>query len=442
MRRRHGENRGYLVLPFFFAAAGAWLACGGASPLSLGPAASDASPPSVHDAGGVTTGDANGDDAGGDDAGPAPTNDAGADVSAPIDAGGPLRTIPPAVLARKAIAYSGYRTGQSPETQTYPSDAEIKSDLELLIQGGWTFLRLFDCSPFAASVMRVIQANSFDIKLMSGVWLAGDKAGFDALNQTQITQCLALYAQYGDMIAAVSVGNETLDDWSGVRVPPAELVAYIAQVRSQITQPVTTDDSYLPFELGTDGTTSYADVLQVAQTVDFLSLHVYAFSDAPYDSWDWEQLAVPAGPQRAQAMMDAALAYTKASLNDVRTALGAHGVNLPIVIGEAGWKTSPTDTEDDPTEIHRAHQVNQAMFYGPFIDWVYGASRDSASPAAAFTFEAFDEPWKTADDGWGLFDVNRMARYAMWSSFPNLKPAGAPAYTSADAVYYVPDAGP
>src|SRR5262249_35437081 len=139
---------------------------------------------------------------------------------------------------------------------------------------------------------------------------------------------------------------------------------------------------------------------------------------------------------RAQAMMSAALAYTKASLDGVRSALAPHGLDLPIVIGEAGWKTSPTDTSDDPTESERAHQVNQAMFYAPFVDWVYGASRDSSSPVAAFTFEAFDEPRKDVDDGWGLFDVDRMARYALWTAFPNLKPPGAPAYTVNDAVYY------
>jgi exo-beta-1,3-glucanase (GH17 family) len=426
MAKHLGGSRGLLALSLCALLA----ACGQSrdatsTDASVAPGAPDAATPPA-DAGDAST----------------PPHDAGADAPAPTYDAGPAgsRAIPPSVLARKAIVYSGYRVGQSPETQTYPTDAQIQSDLELLVQGGWTFLRLYDCSPFAQSVMRIIQAKGYDIKVMSGIWIAGDKEHYDSQNQAQIDQCTALFAQYGDMIAAVSVGNETLDDWSNVRVPPAELAAYIQEVRTRVPQPVTTDDSYLPFTLGMDGTTSYADVLLVAQAVDFLSLHVYAFSDAPYDSWDWEQLPYPAGPARAQAMMNAALAYTKSSLDSVRYALSPHGLNLPIVIGEAGWKTSPTDTSDDPTEPYRAHQVNQAMFYGPFVDWVYGASKDSSSPVAAFTFEAFDEPWKDVDDGWGLFDVNRMARYAMWTAFPSLKPAGAPAYTVNDAVY-CPDGG-
>jgi exo-beta-1,3-glucanase (GH17 family) len=234
----------------------------------------------------------------------------------------------------------------------------------------------------------------------------------------------------------VSVGTETLDSWSSVLVPANELAAYIQEVRARVTQPVTTDDSYLPFLLGTDGTTSYADVLQVAKVVDFLSVHVYAFADAPYDSWDCNQSSVPAGPARAAAMMNAALEYTKSSIGDVRTTMASHGLDLPIVIGEAGWKTSATDLADDATEIYRAHPVNQKMFYDAFSSWTSGSAKDATSPAAAFTFEAFDEPWKTTDDGWGLFDVNRMAKYVMWSDFPDLKPSGAPAYSANDAVYY------
>src|SRR5262249_55197482 len=62
------------------------------------------------------------------------------------------RVIPDDVLSRKAICYSGYRRNQSPETRSYPSEQEIKEDLDLLTRGGWTFLRLFDCSPHAERV--------------------------------------------------------------------------------------------------------------------------------------------------------------------------------------------------------------------------------------------------------------------------------------------------
>jgi exo-beta-1,3-glucanase (GH17 family) len=353
------------------------------------------------------------------------------------------RPLPADVLHRPAIAYSGYRAGQSPDQGLYPSEDEIGADLALLVRGGWGFIRLFDCSVHAERVLSVIASRHLDLRVMLGVWIAGAKAGHDAANQAEIARCTALVRAHPDLIVAVSVGNETLDDWSDVRVAPAELAAYIDQVRGQIAVPVTTDDSWLPFALGQDGATSYADVVQVAAASDFLSLHVYAFSDAYYDGWDWKQDKVPA-EQRAAAMMAGALQYSKTSVRQVRDAMAAHGVDRPIIVGEIGWKSATRYTRDDAPEqrieVFLAHPVNQAMFYDAVTGWVYGSGRDGDSPDAAFTFEAFDEPWKGewGDDGWGLFDTDRHAKYVLRDRFPDLVPAGAPVYGPGDAVYYMP----
>src|SRR5690348_4477160 len=99
--------------------------------------------------------------------------------------GGP-RTLAASVLARHAIAYSGYRADQSPDTQTYPSEQQIQEDLQLLVRGGWTLIRLFDCSPHAERVLRVIKNGGLDIKVMSGVWLSGAKAAHEQENRQQI----------------------------------------------------------------------------------------------------------------------------------------------------------------------------------------------------------------------------------------------------------------
>ena len=45
--------------------------------------------------------------------------------------------------------------------------------------------------------MKVARDNRFDIKLMSGVWIAGNKARFGAENEAEIARCVALYARYG-----------------------------------------------------------------------------------------------------------------------------------------------------------------------------------------------------------------------------------------------------
>src|SRR5687767_15855659 len=96
----------------------------------------------------------------------------------PIIDEGPFvrRPFPDGVLSRKAIAYSGYRVGQSPDIQKYPSEAEIKEDLDLLVQGGWGFIRLFDAGVHAERTLKVIQANHLDLKVLLGVWISGGKA--------------------------------------------------------------------------------------------------------------------------------------------------------------------------------------------------------------------------------------------------------------------------
>jgi len=52
----------------------------------------------------------------------------------------------------RAICYSGFRDGQSPETGIFPTYDEIKEDL-LLLQGHWEYLRLYDCDNHAETVL-------------------------------------------------------------------------------------------------------------------------------------------------------------------------------------------------------------------------------------------------------------------------------------------------
>jgi hypothetical protein len=171
--------------------------------------------------------------------------------------------------------------------------------------------------------------------------------------------------------------------------------------------------------------------------IDFAAVHTYPIlyaSPSYYDPWDWEQQAVPEA-QRAVAMMDAAIERAKSNYAAVRKYLDGQGhVNMPIVIGETGWKAVPTG---DLTYL--AHPVNQKMFYERLVAW--GDKRQNpGGPLAIFYFEAFDEPWKATanpgfnDDHWGLFNVQRQARYVVQDLYPSSQWAPG-SYTPADAVY-------
>jgi exo-beta-1,3-glucanase (GH17 family) len=343
------------------------------------------------------------------------------------DADPDLRALPPDVLARPAIAYSGYRAGQSPDVQIYPSEEEVEADLRLLLRGGWRWIRLFDAGPHAERVLRVIDRADLDLVVLLGAWITGADD-----TRADLERAAALAAQYPDLVVAVSVGNETLDDWSNVRVSPAAMVEHIQWMRERVTVPVTTDDSWYPFTFGRDGATDYADVALVAAAVDLLAIHVYAFADAPYGAWDWKQEGVPEAA-RARAMMDASIDYSRGAVAQVRSALAARGLERPIVIGEIGWKSAPGADEAE-IEPYLAHPVNQQMFRERLRAWV----EPEALPV--FWFEGFDEPWKGewGDDGWGLLDVDRRPKLAVRDLYPELVPDDAPAYSEADAVYYRP----
>ena len=80
-----------------------------------------------------------------------------------------------------AICYSGYRRGQSPDTQVFPSLDEIREDLHLL-QKNWRYLRLYDCTLHAERVLQVITEDRLDFQdrttIKFAALLAGVMGGF------------------------------------------------------------------------------------------------------------------------------------------------------------------------------------------------------------------------------------------------------------------------
>ncbi|MBQ0936005.1 glycosyl hydrolase family 17 protein [Ideonella paludis] len=327
------------------------------------------------------------------------------------------RTLSPEFFSRKAVNYSPYRTSNR-DTEVVTS-ANIQQDLELLAQGGFTLIRLFDSSDAVArATLQVIKDRKLDMKVMLGVYVA---SGDDAFSKAEMARGVALANAYPDIVLAVSVGNETMVSWSFNKIAPETMAGYISTVRNQITQPVTTDDNWA----------FWASAPKIiTDVVDFAAVHTYPLLDTIFspDLWDWQQTSVPAA-SRAAAMMDAAIASAKKEYSAVRTYLDGRALtNMPIVIGETGWKAIPAGGETS-----RAHPVNQKMYFDRLTAW----KAEAGAPKNIFYFEAFDEPWKQGDDKWGLFNVNRQARYVVQGLYPqNLWEPGS--YTAADALYYIP----
>jgi exo-beta-1,3-glucanase (GH17 family) len=323
-------------------------------------------------------------------------------------------------LQRQAVNYSPYRSTNR-DTETI-SKAMLEQDLRLVVRAGFGLIRLFSSDDMVArQTLEVIRDQALDLKVQLGIWIGTDETA----NQADIARGIALAGQFPSIVASVSVGNEAMVSWSGHRITVDRMLGYIRQVRAAVAQPVTTDDNWA-FFAGTDG----PDPRPIVEAIDYVAMHTYPLIDTKYALWEWRRSEVGASV-RALAMMDSALAKARKDHDAVRNYLRKTGhAAMPVVIGETGWKAEVADGE-----VFRAHPVNQKMYLDRLRAWA--GEGGSTAPDKIIWFQAFDEPWKQGDDKWGLFDVNRRARYAVQSLFPQAEWT-AERYVDADAVYHLP----
>lgn len=301
-------------------------------------------------------------------------------------------TMPPG----NAICYSGYREGQSPQTGDYPSYDEILEDLRLL-SGDWQYLRLYDCSQHALSVLDVIRDNKLDFKVMIGVDLSAEMSNPNCpwggdysddvlqqnreINERDMNTMINVANKYSDIVFAASIGNEASVDWNDHMVPVDRLLEYATLIKANIAQPITFCENYVPW---------HDKLLPLVEVLDFISIHTYPV-------WEYQTI-------------ESALAYTEQNYQSV-----AHvHPNKPIVITEAGWTTNSNGRGIEPWN---ATVQLQAEYCAQLHHW------SSQANILTFMFEAFDEPWKGSSDElepekhWGFFDVNRSPKLVMQRIF-------------------------
>jgi exo-beta-1,3-glucanase (GH17 family) len=328
------------------------------------------------------------------------------------------RVLPQDFLTSTSVNYSPYRTSrnESQLTSEVITPQNVLQDLRLIEAAGIGNIRLFSSRAFAGTVLEVIRANNLKLKVQLGAYpnpVAANDADrepkpadpvAEADNQAELDRAIVLANQYKDIVAAVSVGNEVMVEWSTHKIHPERMAGYLRKVRAAITQPITTNDNFLFWSKVPN---------EIAAVIDYAAVHVYPLLDTFYNptAYDWRQKNVPQA-QRAHAMLDASVAEAKRQFSLARAALDKLNLtDMPMVIGETGW--SAVDTTGGPNLAYRAHPVNQRMYFDALQTWVREGRSDRHGPKAIFYFQAFDEPWKQGDDGWGLFNANREARYVV-----------------------------
>ena len=99
-----------------------------------------------------------------------------------------LRALSADFGSRKAVSYSPFRSANR-DTEIITPD-RVLQDLQLLSDGGFTLIRLFDSSDRVAKlVLQTIVSNNLNMKVMLGVWIA---SGQDAANNAEIARAVAL----------------------------------------------------------------------------------------------------------------------------------------------------------------------------------------------------------------------------------------------------------
>lgn len=294
----------------------------------------------------------------------------------------------------KAICYSGFREGQSPENGVFPSYEEIKEDL-LILHKHWKYLRLYDCDKHSDIVLEVIEKEKLHFKVMLGAYISAEVNNYGCpwggsyseeqlaknkiTNVVQIKKLILLANKYPDIICCLSAGNEACVDWTDHYVPVDRVINYVKMIKKGARQPVTFCENYLPW---------LAKLKDLVEVVDFISIHTYPV-------WEYKNL-------------HEAMEYTKQNYYSVADTYP----DKLVVITEAGWTTFSNGRGICPTNVSEEHQN---IYYNDLVDW---CEKDGI---LTFVFEAFDEPWKGSDEAlepekhWGLFKVDRTPKLVMSS---------------------------
>jgi exo-beta-1,3-glucanase (GH17 family) len=281
-----------------------------------------------------------------------------------------------------AVCYGPHRDGQRPGGPD-PTAAQLTEDL-LLMADHWKLLRVYGSGGIAATLLSIIRDTQIDMKVMLGVWIAPDDS---VANQREVDSAIHLANAFPEIVAAVSVGNETQIFWSAHRSSVETLIECVRSVRAGVTVPVTVADDFNFW--------NKPESLPVAAEIDFVTMHAHPM---------WNGMQV-----------DEALPWLQEQLEVVR----AMHPEQTVVIGETGWATSVHD-EGEQAELIKGQpgEAQQKQYYDAVRDWAQSERQ------VVFFFEAFDENWKGGDHPaevekhWGVFRADRTEKAAVESPAP------------------------
>ncbi|MDC0547037.1 glycosyl hydrolase family 17 protein [Gammaproteobacteria bacterium] len=334
-----------------------------------------------------------------------------------------------------AISYGGYR-GKSRQEQ--PSINEIKEDLYIMHAQGFRIFRTYDLHhPFAENTLKAIKEikqtdPSFEMYVMLGAWIQCKDAFTEKPinheedyegNKFEITEAVRLAQEYPDIVKIIAVGNEAMVHWAwSYHVPPKFVLKWVKHLQDLKLNGVLNNDLWITssdnFASWGGGSAEYhnEDLNELIRSVDFVSMHTYAFHDTHYNPSFWNLTTTPENLNKKNIIMDAmqmAVDYELDQFESVQNYVRNIDPSKEVHIGETGWSSVASDLYGY-SGSEAADEYKLGLYYQMITDVCFVKS------ISCFYFSAFDEPWKDSnnengsENHFGLFTVDGKAKYPLW----------------------------
>ena len=351
-----------------------------------------------------------------------------------------------------AISYGGYR-GKSREQQ--PTINEIKEDLLIMHAQGFRVFRTYDLHhPFAENTLKAIREikhadSDFEMYVMLGTWIQCKDAFTENPiheeedlegNKFEITEAVRLAQEYPNIVKIIAVGNEAMVHWAwSYHVPPKFVLKWVKHLQGLKASGdlsndlwITSSDNFASWGGGSDDYHN-DDLDELIRSVDFVSMHTYAFHDTHYNPSFWNLDVIPENEDKQDTIKQAikrAVDYELNQFDSIKKYVHEIDPSKEVHIGETGWSSVASDLYGyGGTEA--ADEFKLGLYYQMISDICYSMS------LTCFYFSAFNEPWKdsTNENGsenhFGLFTVEGKAKYPLWEQvdngvFKNLTRGGNP----------------
>ena len=334
-----------------------------------------------------------------------------------------------------AISYGGYR-GKSREIQ--PSIEDIKEDLRIIFAQGFRIIRTYDLHhPFAENTLKAISElkNSdadFEMYVMLGAWIQCKDAFTDLPihneedlegNKVEIAEAVRLAQNYQDIVKVIAVGNEAMVHWAtSYHLEPKYILKWVKHLQDLKINGIINNNIWITssdnFASWGGGSEEYHndDLDELIRSVDYVSMHTYAFHDTYYNPIFWNLSENSEDLSKKDIIKKAiqkAVEYELNQFNSVQEHIHGIDSSKQVHIGETGWSSVASDLYGyGGTEA--ADEYKLGLYYEMITDACLAKS------ISCFYFSAFDEPWKDSqnengsENHFGLFTIHGEAKYPLW----------------------------